>query len=239
MSLAPAGSDWLYDYYTVTDVNWTAATGDPELRITGTGKYTIGGEFALVHRLELNLAVGNNLVEHFDSGSIPVNSQFPAINITVSIHGQYCFDTILAVLATPVPPERIHPYRLLSDTTFQRGCFDFCDCLLGEEQPVAGTFKLVELDPTALYRELAVVDVRWRVASADATMTTGSPVRGFGMYRIGGEFALQHQRRRSVDRRPDLLRHADPHARRAAAPPLGAPGALIAGDPAGGFLSDR
>lgn len=193
MSLVPAGSDWLYDYYKVTDVNWTASTGDPELRITGTGKYTIGGEFALVHRLELDLVVGNNLVEHFDSGLIPVRAQFPAISITVSIHGQFCFDTVLAVQATPVPLNQIHPYRLLSDTTFQRGCFGFCDCLVGEELPVAGTFRLVELDPTPLYREFAVVDVHWRVQQTDGSMLTGTPVRGFGMYRIGGEVALLHQ----------------------------------------------
>jgi hypothetical protein len=193
MSLTPAGSDWLHDYYKVTDVNWTAATGDPELRITGAGTYAIGGEFALVHRLTLDLVVGNNLVEHFDSGTIPVTGSFPAIGITVSLHGQYCFDTVLTVQASPAPLTAIHPYRLLSGTTFQRGCFGLCDCLTGEEQPIAGTFRLVDLDPTPLYREFAVVDVRWRVGAADGTTTTGTPVRGFGMYRIGGEFALQHQ----------------------------------------------
>lgn len=193
MTLTPAGSDWLYDYYQVTDVNWTASIGDPELRITGSGKYTIGGEFALVHRLELDLVVGNNLVEHFDSGQIPVASPFPAVNITVSIHGQFCFDTVIVVQASPVPLTQIHPYRLLSGTTFQRGCFGMCDCLTGAEQPVAGTFRLVELVPTPLYREFAVVDVRWRVGQADGSMVSGTPVRGFGMYRIGGEVALLHQ----------------------------------------------
>lgn len=42
----------------------------------------------------------------------------------------------------------------------ESGCFGFCDCLLGEEQPVAGTFLLVDLDETAKFREFAVVDVQ-------------------------------------------------------------------------------
>ncbi|MEK7799209.1 MAG: hypothetical protein AAB297_05230 [Acidobacteriota bacterium] len=35
LRLVPAGSDWLYDYYKVTDVNWTVAFSSSELRITG------------------------------------------------------------------------------------------------------------------------------------------------------------------------------------------------------------
>lgn len=193
LRLAPAGSDWLYDYYKVSEVNWTVAFGDSDLRITGSGTYTIGGEFALLHRLELDLAVGDDPVQHFDSGLIPASAAFPAIDVAVSIHGQYCFDTVLHVVTTPVPLDQIHLYRLLSDTTFQRGCFGLCDCLLGEEQPVTGTFNLVELEPTAKFREFAVVDARWWVGAADATALVRAPIRGFGTYRIGVESAWLHR----------------------------------------------
>ncbi|MEK7282203.1 MAG: hypothetical protein AAB249_00205, partial [Acidobacteriota bacterium] len=193
LRLAPAGSDWRYDYYKVSDVNWTVAFGNSELRITGSGTYTIGGEFALVHRRELDLAVGDNPVQHFDSGRIPVSAAFPAIDVAVSLHGQYCFDTVIHVVTTPVPLDQIHLYRLLSDTTFQRGCFGLCDCLLGEEQPVAGTFLLVDLDETPKFREFAIVDVRWSVGAAAGTTLARTPIRGFGMYRIGVESAWLHR----------------------------------------------
>ncbi len=193
LRLAPAGSDWLYDSYKVSEVNWTVAFGNSELRITGSGTYIIGGEFARVHRLELDLAVGDEPVQHFDSGLIPSSAAFPAIDVAVSIHGQYCFDTVIHVVMAPVPLDQIHLYKLQSDTTFQRGCFGFCDCLLGEELPVTGTFNLVDLDPTAKFREFAVVDVRWWVGAADATALARLPIRGYGTYRIGVESSSVHQ----------------------------------------------
>lgn len=193
LRLSPAGSDWLYDYYKVSNVNWTAAFGNSELRITGSGTYTMGREFALVHRLEMDLAVGDNPVQHFESGPVPVNAAFPAIDVAISLHGQYCFDTVIHVVTTPVPLDQIHLYRLLSDTTFQRGCFSICDCLLGEEQPVAGTFLLVDLDETPKFREFAVVDVRWSVGAAAGTTLARTPIRGFGMYRIGFESDWLHR----------------------------------------------
>src|SRR6266850_2611202 len=64
--LTPAGSDPLFSYYKISDVNWTVALGDPELRITGSGTYRIGGEFALEQRLEMDLKVGDGPVEHYD-----------------------------------------------------------------------------------------------------------------------------------------------------------------------------
>src|SRR5215211_6155208 len=57
--LTPAGSDPLFTYFKITDVNWTVSLGDRGLRISGSGTYKIGGEFALQQQLSLNLEVGD------------------------------------------------------------------------------------------------------------------------------------------------------------------------------------
>ncbi len=189
-----AGFDGLFTTYKVTDVNWTASLGDPELRITGSGTYTTGGEFAVQQRLELDLKVGDQPVEHFDSGLVTGSRvPFPGIDLRVSIHGEFCFDTVIEVNALPVPPDQIHPYRLGPASTFTRGCFDPCDCLPGTPQPIGGTFALVDLRQDPLFTELAVVDVRWLVSSSDGATATGIPVRGFGTYRYGGEFIVEQR----------------------------------------------
>jgi hypothetical protein len=107
------------------------------------------------------------------------------------MHGQQCFDTVLVVDASPVPPEQIRPYALLPESTFQRGCFPPCLCPIWVEEPIAGTFALVELRRGPLFTDFAVVNVDWKVAGT--SRPTEIPVRGFGTYRVGGEFAAQHQ----------------------------------------------
>ena len=191
--LTPAGSDPLFSHYKVTDVNWTVSLGDPQLRITGSGIYKIGGEVALQQQLELDLKVGNEETQHFDSGLVTGPAPFPVINVTISIHGQYCFDTVIRVNASPVPATEIRPYRLLSESTFQRGCFGPCLCPLFEKEPIRGTFALVPLQRNPLFTEFAVVDVNWLVMTSTDASRTEIPVRGYGTYRFGGEVAAEQQ----------------------------------------------
>ena len=186
--------DGLFTTYKVSDVNWVVTLNGTDVRITGGGTYRIGGEFAVQQELALDLQVGDDPVQKFDSGLITGSKvPFPAISLTISIHGQTCFDTVLNVSASPVPPDQIHPYRLLDGTTFQRGCFGACACALGPKQPVIGTFSLVDLETNSLFTEFAVVNVRWLVTSTSSTTASGLPIRGFGTYRFGGEFALQQR----------------------------------------------
>lgn len=193
LALRPAGFDGLFEHYEVRDVNWTVSLGDSELRVTGSGKYRIGGEFALMEQLELDLRVGDEPVEHFDSGLVPAGAIFPSLRVAVSIHGQYCYDTVFVVSASPVPRDQIHPYRLQSDSTFQRGCFDLCDCAVWEPLPIEGGFALVDLRRDPLWAEFAVVNVDWTVAPSAATGDLPLPVRGYGTYRVGGEAERQQR----------------------------------------------
>ena len=68
--LTPTGFDGLFDTYSVTDVNWLVAIGGNETIVTGSGTYKIGGEFALQQQLSLDLQVGTNKVQHFDSSLV-------------------------------------------------------------------------------------------------------------------------------------------------------------------------
>jgi len=176
--------------YAVTDVNWLVSLPNQELRVTGTGVYQIGGTPAK-QRLRLDLSVDEQPAQHFDSGLVAPGAAFPNIAITISLHSERCFDTVFVVNASPAPAAAIHPYKLLSGSTIQSGCFPPCVCPLGAAQPLIGSFDLVDLPPTPLFAEYAVTKVDWMTESATATPLT--LVRGGGFYEVGGEAAVEQQ----------------------------------------------
>ena len=191
--LTPAGFDGLYNNFKVTDVNWIVSVGGTDMLVSGSGTYKVGGEFAVQQELSLDLKVGDNAVQHFDSGLV-VGGGTPGIDVTISIDGMTCFDTVFRVVASPVPIDQIRPYRLLAGSSFQRGCFGACDCAVGPKLPMTGTFALVPLSAAWPWNEFAVVDARWRVLGATATGPfAGFPVRGAGIYLYGGDFAVQQR----------------------------------------------
>ena len=179
--------------YAVEDVNWTVPFFNPPLRITGSGKYGIGSPNPITlmqQRMELDLKVGANAPAHFDSGWVPLGDM-SRLNITISMHNQWCFDRVIGIDAVRVPDGRITPYVLAPGATFQEGCWDPCDCILHEPWPMVGDFALAPLSDNTLFREFAVLNVRWEVLSPAGIII--SPIRGYGIYRVGGEFAVQHQ----------------------------------------------
>jgi hypothetical protein len=102
--LTPTGSDPLFAYYAVTDVDWTVVEPDGStIPITGSGTFKIGGEVAITEELSLDLVVGTDPAQHFDSGTVVPQVQFPLLDLTISIHGVNCFDTVIKVLARPFP----------------------------------------------------------------------------------------------------------------------------------------
>lgn len=100
--LTPTGFDGLFNTYAVEDVHWVVSMDGTNTLVTGKGTYKLGGEVALQQELSLYLQVGGATVEHFDSGLVPELTQFPDIKVTISIHGQVCFDTVFGVSASPV-----------------------------------------------------------------------------------------------------------------------------------------
>ncbi|OLC53487.1 MAG: hypothetical protein AUH92_05930 [Acidobacteria bacterium 13_1_40CM_4_69_4] len=192
--LTPAGFDGLFTNYAVTEVNWLISLNGTDTFVTGSGTYKIGGEVAVQQELSLDLKVGDNAVQHFDSGLVGATTSFPDLDVTISINNQTCFDTVFHVSASPVPPDQIRPYRLVAGSTFQRGCTGACACAVGQKLPLAGTFALVPLASTPPWNEFAVINVRWRALDPSATgLSSSIPVRGAGEYAFGGDFALQQR----------------------------------------------
>lgn len=192
-TLTPDGFDGSFELFNVDDVNWTVQFGDSERRITGSGTYRIGqtdDSAQPLHRLELDLRVGEDKTEHFDSGLLPVGDE-STFEIAVSINGMWCWDRVIVIEAAPVPPQDVRPYRLVRGSTYQHGCWDPCDCPIGPELGLLGTFDLVRLEANPFFSEFAVVNVRLRVpgpVSADPIS-----IGGFGTYRIQAEFAVQNE----------------------------------------------
>ena len=174
---------------------WKVPGRDPELRVSGSGSYTVGIPDTTAvrkHRLELDLRLGDSAVEHFDSGWV-IGPSLPHIQIQISIHGMYCYDRVFVVDAAPVPESQIQPYALVNGSTFQRGCFDPCDCAIGQEQPLAGTFSLLPLSDNGLFAEYGMVDAHWKIQGSSYATPPGAAITGQGSYIVGGEFALQQR----------------------------------------------
>ncbi len=85
-------------------------------------------------------------------------------------------------------PSKPMQYKLESPSAFETGCFNLCDCPI-VTHPLKGTFTLEHTGFDPLFDNYRVADVRWVVTDA----TTYFTITGSGTYRIGGEFALQHQ----------------------------------------------
>jgi hypothetical protein len=183
--LTPDKPGAAFPTYSVTEVNWRFVLGNREVQVTGFGTYEIGGE-PLQQRLQLELKVGTQPATHFDSGLVAAKAPFPNIVVTISIHGERCFDNVFAVNASPVP---VAQYQLLSGSSFQRGCFPPCTCAIGPRQSLSGGFALVNLQPNPLFAEYAVVNVNWLAAAPPAAIA----VHGAGFYKVGGEVAVQQE----------------------------------------------
>jgi hypothetical protein len=182
--MTPAPPEPGFNVYAIDQVNWFLPQAD--LRITGSGTYRIGGEFALTHQLTLDLLIDGRPLQHFDSGRVLGVGAFPAIDITVSMNNQVCHDTVFHVSAAPVVP-RLVPYGLYG-SDYLEGCFGPCDCAV-TSKPLHGRFGLMKIRGDAAGTDYAVLDIRWMVRSAPtATANDSYPVTGSGIYRtrVGG-----------------------------------------------------
>ena len=101
--LTPTGFDGLFNTYAVGGVNWVVSMGGSNELFTGKGTSKLGGEVALEQELSLDLQADGAAAQHFDSGLVQAAAKFPDINVTISINGQVCFDTVFGVSASPMP----------------------------------------------------------------------------------------------------------------------------------------
>lgn len=185
--------------YSVQDVNWKVqgpAGSNIPLRLTGSGMYRVGSPGAILvlqQRLELDLQDGtSNAMQHFDSGWVTFNqSNTGSLDIMISMNNMFCWDRAIRVQAMRVPMSEIQRYLLQPGSTYHHDCFGPCDCHIEDPRPMIGDFALVPLNINPLFSEFAVVDVQWLALSP--AMNAGTPLHGFGNYRVGGEVAVLHQ----------------------------------------------
>lgn len=179
--------------YQISDVNFLVPSSNAGLRIVGGGKYSIGSPSPITvvqQRMELDLRVGGDGPQHFDSGWVPLQTN-SGIFVTVSINGMYCWDRVITIDAQRVPNSEIIPYALSEGATYQFGCFGLCDCAIQPERPMRGTFALVSLSNNPLFQDFAVVDVHWEAIATN--VFDAVTLRGAGIYRVGGEVAVQQR----------------------------------------------
>lgn len=98
----PLAAPSLFETYQVDLVRWRVGRGEQERKITGSGTYEIGGEFALEQRLVLDLQLEGEPVQRFDSGFVVPSAEFPRIGARVSTNGERCFDSVFDLKALPL-----------------------------------------------------------------------------------------------------------------------------------------
>lgn len=180
--LAFASQDPLFTNYTVDQVNWIVPLSGGEVRITGSGTYRVGGEFALTEELRLDLKVGDRAVQTYDSGLVPGGSEFPAIDLTIARNGMVCQDTAITVAAVPIPSTDIVPFRL-ARSDYEVGCFGPCECAV-TAQPVGGRLGLVKLAASDGLVTFGVLNVDWKVQATASSGSSSFPVTGYGLYQV-------------------------------------------------------
>lgn len=101
-SLRKSGVDQLYTYYDVLDVRWRVPDQTHPIAIVGSGTYRRGGEVAVMEQLTLDLSFDGGPSQRFDSGLRSPGALFPEIKTQISLHSQFCFDSVLVVDAKPL-----------------------------------------------------------------------------------------------------------------------------------------
>ena len=91
----------VFDFYDVSDVHLKVrrSNGD-SVPISGAGTYAVS-TVADLQRMELTLTVGTEAPTIYRSDDVPGGAAFPKIALHISIHGEYCFDTLIDLKALP------------------------------------------------------------------------------------------------------------------------------------------
>jgi hypothetical protein len=89
-----------YRRYAIEDVRWQLG-GEEGTLATGTGVYERFLDFGPYHRLQLDVAIGNGEVLHYDSNAVPGGDQFPVIEASASRFGMTCYDEGFTIRGVP------------------------------------------------------------------------------------------------------------------------------------------
>lgn len=98
--LVPRGVEDGFLVHSISSVS-LKVFGQHGLTATGAGTYRISTGRPRLQRMELDLSLDGGEPERFDSGLVPAGYPFPEINITVSMNGMYCWDTVFSIRSAP------------------------------------------------------------------------------------------------------------------------------------------
>ena len=90
---------------------------------------------------------------------------------------------VFVLMAAPASAQLDRPtlYRLGPSSTFERGCFNTCDCPVGERVVVTGTFRLALITVGNVFDFYEVTGVRWKVHRSNGETV---PITGSGTYAV-------------------------------------------------------
>src|SRR5262249_46783997 len=100
----------------------------------------------------------------------------------------------LIALAAAIPSTaQGRTYQLVAGSTFQRGCFDPCECPIGIEQPLAATFSLEPRFDYGTFAEYDLLHVNWKVQGNEYATPPDAVIVGTGLYILSQEFAVRQR----------------------------------------------
>lgn len=98
--LVPRGVEDGFLVHSVSNIS-LKVSGRNRATATGSGTYRISLDRPQLQRMELDLTLDGGEPQRFDSGLVAVEHPFPGIDITVSMNGMYCWDTVFSIRSTP------------------------------------------------------------------------------------------------------------------------------------------
>src|SRR5689334_19290240 len=107
--LVPTGFDGLYDTYRVERYIASFNNGPGAVALMGSGTFRIGGEFAYMAQMTLDLTGPGGERFHVDSGLTTVRAPFPQVDVSCAAHAFACYDTVVRVGAKPVGTVGVPP----------------------------------------------------------------------------------------------------------------------------------
>jgi hypothetical protein len=99
--LTPAGGDGEFLNYELSQLSWLVMwQGEVFHRVEGTGVFRLD-ENGKRQQLLLNLSFDGEAPLAFDSGVVPLEAEFPELDVTVSMNGMVCYDRVFHLVAVP------------------------------------------------------------------------------------------------------------------------------------------
>jgi len=113
-ALVPLEGTALSHEFAVVNADWLVLDPSGTIPVRGLGTYRMGGKFALEQELILVLNVREKPPVYFDSGLVSGGSNFPSLDIGISVSGAICFNTWIDLHAAPglVRPAKAKPSGL-------------------------------------------------------------------------------------------------------------------------------